>query len=180
MADIKFVAADISTIWDPTLTDHPKFRAMVDMILNSPGCEFDNRSSWLLQMIDEDRMCVDEEADEAMLATYRNCDRTHYSWYLALMHCNIYALVVGVMLSLKYPERKWLIAYVKDHYFCLEQRDSYEGEILIYDLMAHMNIESGMKSSYNWLPAQWKKYHSLRTVEEQWVDVEKGAYDGFP
>ena len=178
MASITFQHVDLSAIWEPELVHHPKFRAAVDLVMQVS--EFDDKSSWLVQMIYEDRYTADEEEDECLLARYEKSDRTNYSWYFALQMCDQYAFIMGTYLELRFPDREWVIAYTPDHYFCLEKQESYEGVIPIYDLCGQCRIESGLGSpSTEWmsLSRRWATRHVIRSVAEHSKMVATRGYD---
>lgn len=177
--NISFQHIDLSVIWDPLITKHPKFREAVDLAVGD-GCDFDDRHSWLVQMIFQDRYAANEDVDELLYQKYKNYNRGHYSWYLALQHCDRYSYIIGVFLQLKYPDKEWVIVYVPDHYFCIEKQDKYEGQVGIYDLFNHCNIETGIKNAktaWSALEKRWYERHVIRSVDEHGIFIQNGGYD---
>lgn len=153
--------ADLDEIWDPEILKGPECQRVIKL-LDSIHHFY---KSWLLSMLDEDRMEQDDEDDELLYNAYHQDTDTDISYYFVMHHCHQYSLLLATMLEVKYPESEWRIVYFIDHYVVVKLEDFNKGNVVIYDMMTFLLLKAGIYVN----PDCWKSLilqsKSIKTVE---------------
>ena len=160
------ISVDLDHIWDPSVLNDTYVKSVIDMI---EAKFFDCRESWLIYMLNEDRMDQDDEDDSVLSEAYGNATKTDLAYYFAPMMCHVYNLFLGVFLQTKYPNRRWRMAYFSDHYVVidLDQTD------VIYDLLSHLYNKAGLECNIS----DWKiETATLKTIDEQLEMIRNDEY----
>jgi len=108
--NIMVVSVNLDHIWDPIILNDTYVKSVINMIESK---FFDSGESWLIYMLNEDRM--DQDDDSVLSETYGNATNNDLAYYFAPMMCHVYNLFLGVFLQTKYPNRRWRMAYFSDH-----------------------------------------------------------------
>ena len=74
---IMVISVDLDHIWDPSVLNDTYVKSVIDMI---EAKFFDCRESWLIYMLNEDRMDQDDEDDSVLSEAYGNATKTDLAY----------------------------------------------------------------------------------------------------